>query len=551
MKALICALNTKYVHSSLAPWCLLAGVREYAPECECRVVEGTINEEEESILNKILENDFEIIGFCTYIWNVQMVLSLAEKIKKRTKATVVLGGPEVSYNSREILLKNPFIDLVILGEGERPFAELCVGKAYPEIGGLAYKMGGEVVENEPYEPLENPPSPYTQEYFSSLGGRISYIETSRGCPYRCAFCLSGRCGGVRFFDIDEAKANILALAKSGSKTIKFIDRTFNADKKRAKELFAFIIDNYGDEIPNGVCFHFEIEGDILDDELICLLSSAPLGSIQLEIGLQSFNESTLRAINRKPNTKRLCENIKKLLKPQNIHIHIDLIAGLPYEDMQSIEESFNRAIALAPHMLQLGFLKLLHGSELRNKAEDYEIEYSRSAPYEVKSTKWLTKAELEALHITEDFFDRFYNSGRFLLTTNYIYEKIENPFKLYTELGVFVNERQQNRSLDELSRLVYEYLCARPELDGERVRDCMALDRLATNREGSLPEHLRIRTPELRKYLNMLEENVETRAKKGVKRAITIMKSEPCAVYVDYDRKNPVTNRYNLKQIKF
>lgn len=550
MKALICALNTKYVHSSLAPWCLKAGIQKYSPSVKCEVLESTINEPEELILQKILKKDFDIIGFCTYIWNVNLVLSLCRSIKKNRSIKIVLGGPEVSYNAKDILEKNSCVDYVISGEGELPFAELCGDKSIDLILGLCYRNGDEIVVRPPFISQENPPLPYGEEYFSRLEGRIAYLETSRGCPYRCAFCLSGRCQEVRFFDTEEAKQSILALANSGAQTIKFIDRTFNADKKRARELFLFIIDKYGSEIPEGVCFHFEIEGDILDDETIRLLSAAKAGSIQMEIGLQSFNKDTLEAVNRKTDISRLCENIKKLIALENIHIHIDLIAGLPYESYDSFADSFNRALELKPHVLQLGFLKLLHGSELRDRAEEYSYSFQHEPPYEVTATKWLTNEELNRLHETEDFFDRFYNSGRFLRTVEYISKSFENAFEIYTELGAFVKAKEKTRSLDELSWLVYECLVAHKEICADMLRDYMVLDRLATNRTGSLPEFLKIHSPKLKEILNLLEKDLKTKRRFGVKRAITLLKTSNSAVWVDYDIKNPVTGQYKLNEIK-
>ena len=544
MKALICSLNTKYVHSSLAPWCLKAGVEKYSNGAECEVFESTINESEEKIISEISRREFDIIGFCTYIWNAQMVLSICEKIKLIKNAKIVLGGPEVSYNAYEILNKNSFIDYVISGEGEKPFGELCGDKAIETIEGLCYRDGEKIVVKSPYTAEEAPPSPYSREYFEKLSGRIAYLETSRGCPYRCAFCLSGRCGTVRFFDLEEAKKNIIDLANSGAKTIKFIDRTFNADKDRARKIFKYIIDSYGKSIPSDVCFHFEIEGDILDEQTIQILSSARPGAIQMEIGLQSFNKDTLSAINRKSDTNRLVENIKKLIALDNIHIHIDLIAGLPYETLDSFENSFNRALALKPHMLQFGFLKMLHGSDLRAQANEFFCEYDKNPPYEIKSTLWLSNEELTLMHIVEDFFDRFYNSGRFPRTADYLHKSVESPFKLYTELGAFVKNNEQERSLDAFSKLVYDYLISLKFLDKDKIRDCMAIDRLSTNKGGFLPEFLKIHSPKLKEILNTLEEAPNIKKKKGIKRAITLLKSENAFVYVDYDIKNPITKQY-------
>lgn len=548
MKALICAINTKYIHSSLAPWYLKAAFENDCSDgSECEIIETTINETEDEILKQILEKEFDLIGFSTYIWNVNIVISLCKKIKETRNVEILLGGPEVSYNAREILEKHSYIDYVISGEGERPFAELCAGKSCDEIQGLCYKTGGDVVIKPPFNSCVEPPSPYTKEYFERLNGRIAYIETSRGCPYKCAFCLSGRCDGVKFFDLEVAKKNIVLLANSGAKTVKFIDRTFNADKKRAKELFKFIIACSEDKIvPEEVTFHFEIEGDILDDETIEILSKARVGLVQVEIGLQSFNEKTLHAINRKAQTQRLTDNVKRLLESQNIHVHIDLIAGLPYEDFNSFAESFNKALSLKPHMLQLGFLKLLHGADLRNEAKEFSIEFDSIPPYEVRSTSWISSYELNQLRTLEDFFDRFYNSQRFARTVEYIWKNVDSPFDFYLQCANFVKENQKEKSLDEFSKIVYDYLCSIKGFDKNIVRDVMAMDRLATNRTGSLPQFLKISSSTLKERLNMLERNPATRRKKGIKRAATFLKSENALVYVDYDFKNLVTNEYKI-----
>ncbi|MBE6624010.1 MAG: DUF4080 domain-containing protein [Ruminococcaceae bacterium] len=546
LKAVICAINSKFVHSCLAPWYLKAMVDELCPDVYCKIIEGTINEREEKILERILESDADVVAFSAYIWNIKLVLSLAKAIKKKRSVKILLGGPEVSYNAKAVLEANPFVDYIISGEGEIPFAKLCAGVNASEIEGLCYRSNAEIVVNEPYIMIGDPPSPYTDEYLETLNGRIAYLETSRGCPYHCAFCLSGRCGGVRFFDIERSKKDILILARSGTKTVKLIDRTFNADKKRAKELFEFIINSYGKEIPQNVCFHFEIEGDILDDEIISVLASAPVGLFQMEIGLQSFNEKTLHAIDRKTNMSKLCENVKRLLAPQNIHIHIDLIAGLPYEDLNSLENSFNSAIALRPHMLQLGFLKLLYGAKLREETSESNFDYSSEPPYEVKSTKWLSCDDMEKFHIIEDFFDRFYNSRRFPSLNEYVLNLTENPFNLYTGLAFFVKNNEKSRTLDELSSLVYEYLCALDGTDKNIVRDLMATDRLSTNKMGALPEFLKIHSPKLKEYLNELEKNPKTKRKQGIKRAITLLASEKSFIYVDYDIQNPVTGKYEI-----
>ena len=547
MKALICSINSKYIHSSLAPWCLAGGLEKYAPMVEYQVVEGTINERVEDVFERLPLAEYNLIGFCTYIWNISFVLKLCNLIKNKYEIKIVLGGPEVSYNADKIL-ENQDIDYVLSGEGEFPFAQLCNGEDEENIKGLCYRYGNKTIISEPYVPFDEPPSPYVDKYFESLNGRITYIETSRGCPYRCAFCLSGRCGGVRFFDLEESKKRIEKLANSGTKTVKFIDRTFNADKKRAREIFKFIIDNYGQKLPRGVCFHFEIEGELIDTETVELLKKAPCGSIQLEIGIQSFNNQTLAYINRKTNLEKLSDNIKALVNLGNIHIHIDLIAGLPYEDIDSFEESFNKAYHLNAHMLQFGFLKMLHGSDMRENNEKYKCEYSNNAPYEVISTPWLTAKEIEIMHTCEDIFDKMYNSSRFKRTCNYLVEALGNPFKMFMNFSNYLSKKQLPKTLDQLTLEIYTYFSGFKQISKNELRDALVMDRLSTNRMGTIPEFLKIHSPLTKQLLNELEKNEKTKKPKNTKRALSLLSDMDKYVYVDYTEQNPVTKEYELYQ---
>ncbi len=556
MHTVICCLNSKYIHSSLAPWCLLAGAKAYSRYAvSVKVVEGTVNEPISAVLARITENVPQVVGFCTYIWNVTEVLELAETLKQQNSGIrIILGGPEVGYRAQEILEKYPFIDFVLSGEGERPFAQLLdaltAGTDLSVVGGLCYRDGCGYHISAPYLPTEEPVSPYSEEYLQTLHGRIAYLETSRGCPYSCAFCLSGRCGTVRFFDLERAKENILLLASSGAKTVKLVDRTFNADKHRAYVLFSFIIENYGEKIPNGVCFHFEIAGDILDERIIELLNTAPVGAIQLEIGLQSFNETTLAAVSRETNTKRLIANIEKLIAPRNIHIHIDLIAGLPYEDADSFADSFNRAFALQPDMLQFGFLKLLYGAPMRENCEQYPCTFSEVPPYEVLSTPWLTAGELQRMHRAEDAFDRVWNSGRFRRTVNFALQVLNTaPFTFFIRFSDWLLETKrsiQRVPLDIYSEYLFLFLTDFLQLDMVAVRDKMVCDRLATNASGVLPKFLQRQDVRLKAVRTALNAKPDTKLQKGVKRATAILYTENRAVYADYTAPNPVTGEYGL-----
>lgn len=472
------------------------------------------------------------------------------------ESTIILGGPEVSYNAKSVLNEHRWCDFVVSGEGEYPFAALCdalVSGENFDIPGVCYRKGNNIIISKPYIGKGEPPSPYCDEYFERLGGRIAYLETSRGCPYSCAFCLSGRCGGIRFFDIERAKNEMLLLAGSKTQTVKLVDRTFNANKARAKELWRFVINEHGKGIPENVCFHFEIAGDILDEESIEILNSAPKGSIQLEIGMQSFNEKTLAFINRKTNTEKLIENIKKLLAPGNLHIHIDLIAGLPFEDMESFENSFNIGYSLHSNMLQLGFLKLLHGAEMRENSGKYPCEFSKEPPYEVISTQWTNEDDLALLHKVEDALERLCNSGRFIGTVDYVLEKTGlSPFEFFKKFGIHAFEKcGQFVSLDDYTEMAYGFLSGLDGVEPSVLKDKMIIDRLCSNSSGKLPEVLKVKNPEIKKIRLAIESEEENRRKPGIKRGFALLESEKSAVFCDYENKDPVTGKYLLKKIAY
>ena len=549
MKTVIAMMNSKYIHSSLAPWCLLAGVRAYCDEkISAIVVEGTINEDYENIVCRLAGENADVYGFSCYIWNIDFVKKIASLVKEKTGAYIVCGGPEVSYNADEILLENNFVDFVLSGEGEESFASLCSciaeNKDFSAVKGLCYRENGRIIIAEPVVSNKEPVSPYCEEYFASLNGRIAYIEASRGCPFSCAFCLSGRCGGLVLYDIERVKKEILLLADSGTQTVKFIDRTFNAKTDRANEILNFIIDNYGTEIPTDVCFHFEIDGGTLHESTFEILKKAPVGLFQLEIGLQSFNPDTLRGVHRNPDTSKLENTIKNLLDAGNIHIHADLIAGLPYEDIVSFGSSFNKLYSLRPDMLQLGFLKLLHGSELRENSNDFGCRFSESAPYEVISTDCLSEEDMQIIHYAEDAADRLYNSGRFRKTLDFLVNECGfQPFDLFASFGEFTADKK-NIPLDEYLGLVYNFFGSKT--DCVKLRDALVCDRLSSNSSGVLPPILKIKDDRLRRIKKHLSENLQIKGKVGC----AILYGENKVVYCDYKKKNPVTGNYELSYME-
>ncbi len=541
MKVIIACLNSKYVHASLSPWCLLAGVREFSKNTyDISVLESTINGDAEAFADKIVNEKPDVAAFSCYIWNITKTLEICRIIKSKHDCRIVLGGPEVAYRPKDILEKYEFTDYVLSGEGEWNFPDFLdnMNADLSKVTGLTYRKNGNIITNPEKEYSETPPSPFSDEFFMNLNGRISYIETARGCPYRCAFCLSGRCSPLRFFDIERVKKDIIKLSQSGTQTVKFVDRTFNANAGRANEILLFIKENYGKEIPDGVCFHFEIAGDILKESTLEILSSMPCGAVQLEIGMQSFNEETLKQINRKTNTKKLIENIKKLISFNNMHIHIDLIAGLTGEDLESFKNSFNIAFSLKAQMLQMGFLKLLYGADMRENKEKYPCTFNKEPPYEVTSTPWLSYDEIMMLKNCEDALDRLYNSGRFLLTLEFLTNEIGiSPFDLFNDFGNSVNGSKMR--LSEYAEKFYNFFCEK--CNKEVLRERILCDLLCCSSSVQIPDILKIRDPLYKKVKKYFTENIDNNIK------IAILYSKNQVFAVNQGKEKDLHNRYKGK----
>ncbi len=526
MKVIIACLNSKYVHASLSPWCLLSGVREFSKtQYDISVMESTINGDTAEFANKVIGEKPDIVAFSSYIWNITKTLEICKIVKENLNCKIVLGGPEVAYRPKDVLEKYDYIDFVLGGEGEWTFSSFLdnINGDFSLVSGLTYRENNEIISIPEMEYTDTPPSPFTDEFFENLNGRISYIETSRGCPYRCAFCLSGRCSPLRFFDLDRVKEDIIKLANSGTQTVKFVDRTFNANTKRANEILLFIKDNYGTRIPENVCFHFEIAGDILKENTLELLSTMPKGAVQLEIGMQSFNEETLKTINRKTDTNKLIENIKKLIDFGNMHIHIDLIAGLTGENLESFKNSFYIGYSLKAHMLQMGFLKLLYGADMRENQEKYPCTFNDEPPYEVTSTPWLRYEEIIMLKNCEDAVDRLYNSGRFLYTLNYLIDEVGiSPFDVFNDFGNAVNGNKMR--LSEYAEKLYYFF--EDKCDKEILREKILCDLLSSSSSVQIPEIFKrkdIMYKQIKKYFT---ENVD----KNIKIAILYKSNQVFAV---------------------
>ena len=481
MKIVLTTLNAKFIHSSLALRCL----KKYAADLgeHITILEYTINHQEEFILRDIYEQNPDVLCFSCYIWNITMIQRIIKNIKKLIpNLLIILGGPEVSYESESVLRENSSADIVIRGEGELTFYEvakaLIIGDFKPErIDGISYRQNGEICSNKNRAPALMDELPFAYDDLEGFEHKIIYYETQRGCPYNCQYCLSSVEKGVRFLSRERVERELQFFLDHGVKQVKFVDRTFNANKEHAKNIWRYLMDH-----DNGKTnFHMEITADIMDEESIAMLEKARPGLFQFEIGVQSTNEETIKAIQRNTKFEKLTGVVKKIKQGGNIHQHLDLIAGLPYENYESFRKSFNDVYALEPEQFQLGFLKLLKGSGLRRDAEKFGIVFRDEAVYEVLYTKDLPYEDVLRLKLVEEMVETYYNSGKTLYTLQYAVGLFPTPFDLYQELGLYWQAQghhkiQHNKM--ELYTILYEFAKENPVIrfQAEVIRDFLKLD---------------------------------------------------------------------------
>ena len=446
MKALLVGINAKYIHTNLAIRYLYTYTH---PQFDVDFCEFTIKDKPSRMVEEMLRHKPDLIGFSCYIWNIEVVLKLVSELKKMNpKIYILLGGPEVSYDATYFLNHYP-IDFIISGEGEYPFYKLMQAltehQSLQNVPQLYYKTNSNIVYNkdEFIVNIDELPSPYRLERdIPHLKNRIQYIESSRGCPYRCSYCLASLEKNVRQFDAEKVKDEIRYLMANGAKVFKFLDRTFNMRKDYALDMFEFIIREH----QPGCVFQFEISGDLLNEEIIDYLNkNAPKGLIRFEMGIQSTNPLTNRLVLRVQNNDKLFSNIKKIHEGDKIILHLDLIAGLPKEDYQSFQKTFNDVFQLRPQELQLGFLKMLRGTKLRLEANLYDYSFDENPPYEVIKNDAITKEELVRIRATEFILYKYYNTYRVPHTFEYLFKYIypDNPYLFFESFGLYWLERYE------------------------------------------------------------------------------------------------------------
>lgn len=442
MKILLVGINAKYIHSNLA----IRSLKNYASPYRDSIslAEYTINQYADDILTDIYKQKPDFIGFSCYIWNFGMIKRISRELKKVLPETVLwLGGPEVSYDPREVMEELSCIDGIICGEGEETFLELMYfyvgGRGrLKDIRGLCCREeDGTACMTAPRKEMDMDTVPFPYEELNSLENKIIYYESGRGCPYSCSYCLSSENKRVRFRDLEKVKEELSVFLKHKVPQVKFVDRTFNCNHNHAMEIWRFL-----KEQDNGITnFHFEIAGELLREEELALLKTLREGLVQLEIGVQSANEVTLDAIRRKMSLNKIKEVVHMIQEGRNIHVHLDLIAGLPYENYPSFRESFNEVYSMKPDQLQLGFLKVLKGSYLHEEKEKWGIVHQDEPPYEVLFTNWISYDEILLLKNVESMTEIYYNSGQFEYSLQYLMHFFDTPFDFFLRLGSYY-ERQ-------------------------------------------------------------------------------------------------------------
>lgn len=546
MKILLAACNAKYIHSNLAVYNLRAYAEDYRKNIILK--EYTINQQKDEILRDIYLEKPDIICFSCYIWNISFVKELAEDLKKILPDSVFwAGGPEVSFDAEEFLKKNPGFFGVMAGEGEETFRELCrfyVDKegSLEEIPGIAFYCGETIRHNGWREIMDLSCVPFAYEDMEDFRNKIVYYESSRGCPFSCSYCLSSVDKKLRFRNLDLVKRELQFFIDRKVPQVKFVDRTFNCKHSHAMEIWKYILEH-----DNGITnFHFEISADLLKEEELSLMEKMRPGLIQLEIGVQSTNLETIKAIRRTMNFEKLSGIVEKIHSFGNIHQHLDLIAGLPYEDYESFRNSFNHVYALKPEQLQLGFLKVLKGSLMKEMAEEYGIIHKEKEPYEVLSTKWLSYGEILKLKTVESMVEVYYNSGQFQNTLNYMENFFEDGFSLYEEFGKFYEEKGYHSISHSRMRryeILLEFLEQRQEISREKAVDAMLLDLYLRENLKSRPSF----APSQKPYEKMVWEY--RREKKIPKTAHIEVFQNGDVVLFDYEKRNPLTNNAETKVI--
>lgn len=550
MKILLAACNAKYIHSNLAVYNLKSCSGEYSSRVV--VKEYTINQIRDDILKDIYLEQPDVVCFSCYIWNISFVRELVPDLKKiLPQVEFWAGGPEVSYDAVEFLKKNPAFFGVMVGEGEETFHELAgyYIERKPEtlsgICGVAFRdenKGRDIVHTGWRELMDLSKVPFAYSNLTEFKNRIIYYESSRGCPFSCSYCLSSIDKKLRFRDIELVKKELQFFIDNKVPQVKFVDRTFNCKHDHAMEIWRYITEN-----DNGITnFHFEISADLLRAEELALMKTMRPGLIQLEIGVQSTNPQTIKAIRRTMDFEKLKRIVEQIHSFGNIHQHLDLIAGLPYEGYDSFHKSFCDVYALRPEQFQLGFLKVLKGSYMMEMTGEYQILYKNREPYEVLSTAWLTYGEILRLKMVESMVEVYYNSGQFKNTLVFLEKYFDDPFRMYEALGRFYEKKGYSEISHSRMRryeILMEFAGEQKEIPSEALSDVMLLDLYLRENLKSRPSFASDQKP----YERLIWDY--RKAKKIPKTAHIEVFRDGKKLLFDYTDRDPLTNNAQLTDI--
>ena len=550
MKILLAACNAKYIHSNLAVYNLKSCSGEYSSRVVIK--EYTINQIRDDILKDIYLEQPDVICFSCYIWNISFVRELVPDLKKiLPQVEFWAGGPEVSYDAVEFLKKNPAFFGVMVGEGEETFHELAgyyierKPETLSEIRGVAFRdetKDQDIVHTGWRELMDLSKVPFAYSNLTEFKNRIIYYESSRGCPFSCSYCLSSIDKKLRFRDIELVKKELQFFIDNKVPQVKFVDRTFNCKHDHAMEIWRYITEH-----DNGITnFHFEISADLLREEELALMKTMRPGLIQLEIGVQSTNSQTIKAIRRTMDFEKLKGIVEQIHSFGNIHQHLDLIAGLPYEGYDSFHKSFCDVYALRPEQFQLGFLKVLKGSHMMEMTGEYQILYKDREPYEVLSTAWLTYGEILRLKMVESMVEVYYNSGQFKNTLVFLEQYFDDPFRMYEALGRFYEKKGYSEISHSRMRryeILMEFAGEQKEIPSEALSDVMLLDLYLRENLKSRPSFASDQKP----YERLIWDY--RKAKKIPKTAHIEVFRDGKKLLFDYTDRDPLTNNARLTDI--
>ena len=547
MKILLAACNAKYIHSNLAVYDLQAYASDYADHIVLK--EYTINQQKDDIMRDIYLEHPDVVCVSCYIWNLSFVKELmADLIKILPGADFWAGGPEVSYDAEKFLIENSEFKGVMVGEGEETFKELAgyyVEKNPQDLKnmtGICYRDGDQIIHNGWRQIMDLSSIPFIYKDLSEFKNRIIYYESSRGCPFSCSYCLSSIDKKLRFRDTETVKKELQFFIDNKVPQVKFVDRTFNCKHDHAMAIWKYI-----NEHDNGVTnFHFEISADLLREEELQEMSTMRPGLIQLEIGVQSTNPDTIKAIHRTMDFEKLKGIVDRIHSFGNIHQHLDLIAGLPYEDYDSFRNSFNDVYALKPQQLQLGFLKVLKGSHMMEMCREYGIVYKTQEPYEVLSTKWLDYDHVLKLKTVENMVEVYYNSGQFQNTLEYLEKFFPDAFSIYERLGSFYMEKGYGDISHTRMRryeILLEFLEDMPEISVDQVKDQMVYDLYLRENLKSRPGFARDQKPFERQIWDF------RKREKVAKNAHVEVFADGTVLLFNYADRDPLTNNAHVTDV--